>query len=232
MPPRKVKVVNMGTQETQEEEVATLPTSAIIEFDGDLEAQEAPPQVAEETPEPPTVKEFLDTEEIDRIIDENKKAKKSVEKAECIHCGRTMSAKSLKYSHSKTCKGLQPEDIQAIPEPEPEKAPEPEPEPEPIKMKKPRAKRVIFPKTPKEQDEEKVIEPIVIKTKARTKSVAKIPPPEVEYSSNDSLDVNVGGRSKERVTSAEMLEQHLKAQRDQRRQRRQVRISMLASQAF
>ena len=169
MPPRKVKVVNMGTQETQEEEVATLPTSAIIEFDGDLEAQEAPPQVAEETPEPPTVKEFLDTEEIDRIIDENKKAKKSVEKAECIHCGRTMSAKSLKYSHSKTCKGLQPEDIQAIPEPEPEKAPEPEPEPEPIKMKKPRAKRVTFPKTSKEQEEEQVIEPIVTKTKVRTK---------------------------------------------------------------
>ena len=80
MPPRKVKVVNMGTQETQEEEVATLPTSAIIEFDGDLEAQEAPPQVAQETPEPPTVKEFLDTEEIDRIIDENKRQRRALKR--------------------------------------------------------------------------------------------------------------------------------------------------------
>jgi hypothetical protein len=175
----------MGTP--PEEETATLPTSTVIEFDGDLDAKEQPIQEAEAPKaeeEPPESKDFLDDEEIDRIIGESKKAKKSSDKATCYTCGKTMSAKSLKYSHSKVCKGLQPGDIQKVEEPEPE------PEPEPIKVKKPRAK----PKPKPEPAEEKVNEPTKPKDVKTKDPIAEL--------------------------------------RAERQQLRQVKISMLASQAF
>ena len=188
MPPRKVKVVSMGA--SAEEETTTIPTSTVIEFDGDLDAKEAPTQETE-APEPqaPTEsKDFLDSEEIDRMIEETKQTKKSSEKATCYECGKTMSLKSLKYSHSKICKGLQPGDIQIVETPEPE----PEPEPEPIKVKKPRAKPVPKPKPePAEEKVKEATKPKAIKT---TDPIAEL--------------------------------------RAERQQLRQVRISLLASQAF
>ena len=209
MPPRKVKVVSMGLEPTQTETEPTKSTLVVLNDEEEIEQRPDPPASPPPPPphtEPETELEenpLLDSEEIDNMLNEVRKNKdalimagvmtmknqdETANKEECIHCGKVLSKKSLKYSHAKTCKGLQPEDIQAIPEPEPE--PEPEPVPEPIKPKKPRAKAA--PKAPK--PEVKVEEPVAFRAK----------------------------------TAAEMLVE----QREQRRQLRQVRISMLASQAF
>ena len=198
MPPRKVKVVSMGNEEP------TTSTMVILNDVEEVERPEPPSTPPPPSPEPEMVAEqeekpFIDSEEIDNMLKEvreNKDAlimagimvqkhrdEQAANKEECIHCGKVMSKKSLKYSHSKTCKGLQPGDIQAIP------IPEPEPEPEPIKPKKPRTKSAL-----KATKEIKVEEPITHQAK----------------------------------TPAELLVEH----REQRRQLRQVRISLLASQAF
>ena len=215
MPPRKVKVVSMGTP-------AEEPTKSTMVILNDVEEvvedkpreppstplPPPPPEQPDAVAEPEEEKPFIDNEEIDNMLKEvreNRDAlimagivvqkhrdEQAANKEECIHCGKTMSKKSLKYSHSKTCKGLQPGDIQAITTPDPEESPvvEPEPVPEPIKPKKPRAKSALKATKP----EVKVEEPVACRAK----------------------------------TAAELLVE----QREQRRQLRQVRISMLASQAF
>ena len=194
MPPRKVKVVSMGVEPTTEPLTSTM----VILNDEEIDvAVSEPIQKDEEEEEKP----LLDNDEIDAMLEEvrnNKDAlimagvktlKAQDKRTECLHCGKLLSKKSLKYSHAKTCKGLQPEDIQQVEEaPEPE----PEPEPEPIKPKRSRAKKERAVATPIQTI--RAEEPDLPKTK----------------------------------TAAEMLIDH----RDQRRQLRQVRISMLASQAF
>ena len=108
MPPRKVKVVSMGI----EHEPATS-TVVVLNDNEDLTS----PETVSSAIEPPD-KPLLDTEEIDQMIQDIKKSQKTEQQEECIHCGKTMSKKSLKYSHSKNCKGLPPpEVVPVIPEP-------------------------------------------------------------------------------------------------------------------
>ena len=156
MPPRKVKIVSMGPAD-EEPPKSTL---VVLNDEEDIEPPptiKTPPQSESEPDEKP----LLDSEEIDAILKEVRfepKATKTDDKEECIQCGKLLSKKSLKYSHTKTCKGLQPEDIQRIDTPDPEEAPPPPPEPEPVKIKKPRAKRAPAPVPEPE-------EPIVQKAK-------------------------------------------------------------------
>jgi hypothetical protein len=204
MPPRKVKVVSMGTELVQT--IEQSPTVILNEHE-EVEEQPHPDPPASPPPQQPQPDQatdlednpLLDTEEIDTMLEEVKRTKeafmmasimtkkqqdeKADDKEECINCGKVLSKKSLKYSHSKTCKGLQPIDIPT------EAPPEPEPIiPEPVKPKRTRTKAA--PQKP----EVKVEPPPIIKAK----------------------------------TAAEMLTE----QREQRRQLRQTRISLLASQAF
>jgi len=203
MPPRKVKVVSMGAP-SEEPSRSTLVVLNDVE---EVVEEEHPEPPVEAPPPSPEVeaesKPLIDSDEIDDMINEVRGTKdafmmaalmvkkKQDEREECIHCGKTLSKKSLKYSHAKTCKGLQPGDIQVIPELNPEDSPEPPPPPpEPVKMKKPRAKAA-----PKEaKPEVKVEEPVAYRAK----------------------------------TAAEILVE----QREQRRELRHARISLLASQAF
>ena len=144
MPPRKVKVVSMGI----EHEPATS-TVVVLNDNEDL----TPPETVASTIEPPD-KPLLDTEEIDQMIQDIKKSQKTEQQEECIHCGKTMSKKSLKYSHSKNCKGLPPpEVVPVIPEPV-------IPEPAPVIPKTKRA-----PRKPKVQSENIAAEPITDKAK-------------------------------------------------------------------
>lgn len=200
MPPRKVKVVSMGAPIIENDPGSTMVVLNDVE---DVVEEERPEPPVESPPAPEAEAEskpLIDSEEIDDMIKEIRGTKdafmmaalavkkKQDEKEECIHCGKTLSKKSLKYSHAKTCKGLQPGDIQAIPELNPEDSPEPPPPPpEPVKLKKPRAK-------PAPKPEVKVEEPVVHRAK----------------------------------TAAEILVE----QREQRRELRHARISLLASQAF
>jgi len=69
----------------------------------------------------------MNSEDLDELVKQYTKEKKQKqrameEKAECQHCGKQMSAKSLKYSHKRNCK-KDPSNAPAPPPPPP--APEP-----------------------------------------------------------------------------------------------------------
>ena len=173
MPPRKVKIVSMGKEYEP-------PTSTLVVLDDNEDI--TPPETVASSVEA-VEKPLLDTEEIDQMLNEIQKAQKTQpEQEECINCGKTMSKKSLKYSHIKNCKG------RAIVIPEPV-VPEPVPEPEVVRPKTKRA-----PAKPKVKPEPVVVEPITEKAKVV----------------NDAL-----------LTQSQT-----------RQQQRQVRISLLTSQAF
>ena len=146
MPPRKVKIVSMGKEYEP-------PTSTLVILDDNEDI--TPPETVASSVEA-VEKPLLDTEEIDQMLNEmQKELKKQPEQEECINCGKTMSKKSLKYSHIKNCKG------RAIVIPEP--VPEPvitEPEPEVVRPKTKRA-----PAKPKVKPEPTVVEPITEKAK-------------------------------------------------------------------
>ena len=104
MPPRKVKIVSMGKEYEP-------PTSTLVILDDNEDI--TPPETVASSVEA-VEKPLLDTEEIDQIIKEMQTTQKTQpEQEECINCGKTMSKKSSKYSHTKNCKGRAP----AIPEP-------------------------------------------------------------------------------------------------------------------
>ena len=147
MPPRKVKIVSMG----KEYEPATS-TLVVLDDNEDI----TPPETVASSVEA-VEKPLLDTEEIDQMLKEiQTKQKTQPEQEECVNCGKTMSKKSLKYSHLKNCKG------RAIVIPEPV-IPEPViPEPEPVVVR-PKTKRA--PAKPKVKPEPTVVEPITEKAK-------------------------------------------------------------------
>jgi hypothetical protein len=145
MPPRKVKIVSMGKEYEP-------PTSTLVILDDNEDI--TPPETVASSTEA-VEKPLLDTEEIDQMLNEmQKEQKKQPEQEECINCGKTMSKKSLKYSHIKNCKG------RAIVIPEPV-IPEPV-VPEPVVVR-PKTKRA--PAKPKAKPESTVVEPITEKAK-------------------------------------------------------------------
>ena len=84
--------------------------------------------VEEPQEEHPETSNDIDSEDLDTLVKqytkERKQKKKAVEvKSECDHCGKSMSAKSLKYSHVKNCKS------NPINQPPPPRPPSPEPAP-------------------------------------------------------------------------------------------------------
>ena len=137
MPPRKVKIVSMGKEYEP-------PTSTLVILDDNEDI--TPPETVASSVEA-VEKPLLDTEEIDQMIKEMQTTqKKQPEQEECINCGKTMSKKSLKYSHIKNCKGR----AIVIPEPVPE-------------VVRPKTKRA--PAKPKVKPEPTVVEPITEKAK-------------------------------------------------------------------
>ena len=145
MPPRKVKIISMGKEYEP-------PTSTLVILDDNEDI--TPPETVASSTEA-VEKPLLDTEEIDQMLNEmQKEQKKQPEQEECINCGKTMSKKSLKYSHIKNCKGR----AIVIPEPVPESVPEPVPE-----VVRPKTKRA--PAKPKAKPESTVVEPITEKAK-------------------------------------------------------------------
>jgi hypothetical protein len=103
MPPRSIKVVKIEPQvelvpEVKEVEVEEHQTDG----SEDLEA---------------LVQEYTRGQKL--------KQKANEVKAQCQHCDKVMSSKSLKYSHQKNCK-KDPRNIPSEPEPEPEPEPDPE----------------------------------------------------------------------------------------------------------
>ena len=141
MPPRKVKIVSMGKEYEP-------PTSTLVILDDNEDI--TPPETVASSTEA-VEKPLLDTEEIDQMLNEmQKEQKKQPEQEECINCGKTMSKKSLKYSHIKNCKGR----AIVIPEPVPEPVPE---------VVRPKTKRA--PAKPKAKPESTVVEPITEKAK-------------------------------------------------------------------
>ena len=120
MPPRAIKVVNMHEEQPESKE------------EEPVQQQEAQPYEEEAVEEPqeehPETSNDIDSEDLDNLVKqytkERKQKKKAVEvKSECQHCGKSMSAKSLKYSHVKNCKS------NPINQPPPPRPPSPEPEP-------------------------------------------------------------------------------------------------------
>ena len=129
------------------------PTSTLVILDDNEDI--TPPETVASSVEA-VEKPLLDTEEIDQMIKEMQTTqKKQPEQEECINCGKTMSKKSLKYSHIKNCKGR----AIVIPEPVPEPV---IPEPEPVVVR-PKTKRA--PAKPKVKPEPTVVEPITEKAK-------------------------------------------------------------------
>jgi hypothetical protein len=92
---RKIKVVDVYSQEEEAAEIET-----IDDTDDDL--------IIEETKNPPTIKE---EEEEEPPPPKSKKKQvldmpttdKVVQQVQCLACGKSMSAKNLKYSHAKYC---------------------------------------------------------------------------------------------------------------------------------
>ena len=128
MPPRSIKVVNMHEEQPESKEEETM------------QQQEEQPYEEEVVEEPqeehPETSNDIDSEDLDNLVKqytkERKQKKKAVEvKSECQHCGKSMSAKSLKYSHVKNCKS------NPINQPPPPRPPSPEPEPK-SKVRPPR----------------------------------------------------------------------------------------------
>ncbi len=130
MPSRSIKVVNMHEEqpETKEEEPLQQQEEQPYEEEQVQEAQEEHLETSND----------IDSEDLDNLVKQYTKERKQKKKAdevksECQHCGKSMSAKSLKYSHVKNCKS---NPINQPPPPRP-----PSPEPEPIKKAKTRVKQ-------------------------------------------------------------------------------------------
>lgn len=92
----------------------------------------------------------INTEDLEFLIAETqeRKGKKAQPKAECPDCGKTMSAKALKYSHVPNCKA------KPLPPPPPEPA-------KPIKTRAPRKPKEVI------KEEPPPIEPPIPKNQTR-----------------------------------------------------------------
>ena len=105
------------TRKMKVQSVEAEPTDAIVERDPIVQLSEMPREqeaqidsISEEG-EKANEPDEMDTEELRAMFEKEdlttskpKSKKKQGEKAACDVCGKTMSAKSLKYKHSKTCR--------------------------------------------------------------------------------------------------------------------------------
>ena len=136
--PRSVKVVKLNEQQPEmKEEVETTTKHDESE---QCEQVDEINQVQSETPpeQYETKDDDLNSDDLDHLVKEytkqrNQKKKETEPKSDCQHCGKSMSLKSLKYSHQKSCKS-DPRNQPPPPQPSP---PSPPPNPKP-KIKPPR----------------------------------------------------------------------------------------------
>jgi hypothetical protein len=104
---RKIKVVEVYSQE-EEPEIETIDEDDTDDTDDDLIIEETNPPAElkneviiikeeEEEPQPPPpkskTKQVLDMPTTDKVV----------QQVQCLACGKSMSAKNLKYSHAKYC---------------------------------------------------------------------------------------------------------------------------------
>ena len=103
--PRSVKVVKLNEPqpEIKQEEKPQ-------EIQEEREEIEQVVEASQEQQEPDETKDDdLNSEDLDHLVKEytkqqKLKKQKSEPKSECQHCGKSMSSKSLKYTHQKNCK--------------------------------------------------------------------------------------------------------------------------------
>ena len=127
MPRNSIKVVPISTETVTNDEPVTEPEAPQQQVEEPQEQEEY--QEEEEEPMEPDV----DSEDLEELVKEytkqrKRKQKESDPRVGCQHCGKQMSAKSLKYSHQRNCKS----DPANLPPPPPPPAPVPH---EPAKMK-------------------------------------------------------------------------------------------------
>ena len=129
--PRSVKVVNLNEQPIEpqkEEEVIEQPEESELN-----EEEKEASQTHEDQYE--TKSDDLNSEDLDNLVKEytkkrNQKKKQTEPKSECQHCGKTMSSKSLKYSHQKSCKSdPKNKPLPPPPPPSPPQSPKPKTRP-------------------------------------------------------------------------------------------------------
>ena len=134
MPPRSIKVVKLSSPETEAKEAE--PSEPIVQEPEQTVEEKVPEEIHEQQPEQQS--DDVMSEDLDALVKEYSRARKQKlkdqdVKSECQHCGKLMSAKSLKYSHKKNCK----EDPSNKPPP----TPPPSPPPSPITRKRSSAPR-------------------------------------------------------------------------------------------
>lgn len=143
MPPRSIKVIHLNQEPAP-------PEQPLVE-DSPIEAEQL---VQEEEPSE-QYEPDVDSDDLEDLVKEYTKQKKqkrreTEQKVGCNHCGKQMSAKSLRYSHQMNCKA------------DPANQPPPPPPPlptEPVKMKIKRSASVARskPKAKPETETEHVI---------------------------------------------------------------------------
>jgi len=147
--PKKLTIIPITSPDAQPEQVAEqAPEQAPIQPEQPTEQPAEPPSTKAE---PQTENEDIDTDEMEQFLKsevKRRRAEKKLteEKSVCPDCNKSMSSKSLKYSHAKNCKAKQP----PAPEPTPE-PPKPEPTPEPTQQPKPKRKANPKPKPVKQE---------------------------------------------------------------------------------
>ena len=148
--PRSVKVVKLNEPqpETKQEETIEQPEES-QEHEQVDETNETQTDTTQE--QDGTKDDDVDSEDLDNLVKEytkqrNQKRKQTEHKSECQHCGKTMSSKSLKYSHQKSCK--------SDPRNKPPPPPPPPPSPPQSPKQKPRPPRKTIAKQKKVEQQE------------------------------------------------------------------------------
>ena len=170
--PKKLTIIPITPPDAQPEQVAERapqPSEPI--------QPEQPAEPPSTKAEPQTENEDIDTDEMEQFLKsevKRRRAEKKLteEKAACPDCNKSMSSKSLKYSHAKNCKAKQqPEPTPEPPKPEP---PKPEPTPTPTPQPKPKRKANPKPKPVKQESYEADTEAPAV---PRQKSFYEVSPP-------------------------------------------------------
>ena len=148
--PKKLTIIPITSPDAQPEPVveqAPEPSEPI--------QPEQPAEPPSTKAEPQTENEDIDTDEMEQFLKSEVKRREAEnklteEKSVCPDCNKSMSSKSLKYSHAKNCKAKQP----PAPEPPKPEPPKPEPTHEPTPQPKPKRKANPKPKVIKQQSYE------------------------------------------------------------------------------
>ena len=132
----------------------------VIPKEGEPVQEEPAQEEEEEAPEAQDEADEINTEDLEFLIAETQERKgrketpkKAHPKAECPDCGKTMSAKALKYSHAPNCKA------KPLPPPPPEPTPEPAKKtraPRKLPKEEPPPTQTLEPQTPKPQTRQEV----------------------------------------------------------------------------